>query len=209
MFSKLLKVKEKPSFTVKDLENLMLIKKKIEEFEEPRKVAKFEKVSFEKWKEYISENVDKNSELNDDENLKKMIEEIVLPKRSTEHSAGYDFRMPFDVMVNPGCSVTIPTGIRVKIKSNWVLKIYPRSGLGFKFNARFANTVGIIDADYYNATNEGHIMINISNNSNGNIMKLKKGDKFCQGIFVEYGITENDNEDVHEKRTGGLGSTGR
>lgn len=170
----------------------------------PRKVAKFEKISFEQWKESLKEQYP-----SDDELLKNMLEDLHKPMRSTEGSAGYDFFMPFNVMLNPGNEIVIPTGIRVKMNSNFVLKIYPRSGLGFKYKVRFANTVGIIDSDYYFANNEGHIMISLSNNTTDKVLKLYKGDKFCQGIFVEYGITEDDDEDTHEKRTGGMGSTGR
>lgn len=169
-----------------------------------KKVAKFEKVSFEQWRESLKEQYPSNEEL-----LKNMLDELHKPMRSTEGSAGYDFFMPFDVMLNPGNEIVIPTGIRVKMNNNFVLKIYPRSGLGFKYKVRFANTVGIIDSDYYFADNEGHIMISMSNNTTDKVLKLRKGDKFCQGVFVEYGITEDDDEDTHEKRTGGMGSTGR
>lgn len=173
----------------------------------PKKVAMFEKVSFEQVKEYIK-NVDGLKHMTDEE-IANMIADLNKPRRSTEGSAGYDFFMPFDAMLNPGNEIVIPTCIRVRIQDNYVLKIYPRSGLGFKYKVRFANTVGIIDSDYYYADNEGHIMISISNNTTDKVLKLRKGDKFCQGIFVEYGITEDDDEDIHEKRTGGMGSTGR
>ena len=87
--------------------------------------------------------------------------------------------------------------------------VFPRSSLGFKYKSTLSNTVGIIDSDYYYADNDGHIIMKILNNSDEKDMVLKKGDKFCQGIFVEYGITEDDHEDEHQKRTGGMGSTGK
>ena len=120
--------------------------------------------------------------------------DIKLPRRATSGSAGYDFFACADVELKPGETVKMPTGIRVKIDDGWVLKIYPRSGLGFKYRLQLNNTVGIIDSDYYNSDNEGHIFI-------------KKGDGFAQGIFVEYGITFDD--DVSEIRNGGFGSTSK
>ena len=87
-----------------------------------------------------------------------------------------------------------------------MLKIYPRSGLGFKFRLQLNNTVGIIDSDYYYSDNEGHIFMKITNDSNeGKTVSIKQGDGFAQGIFVEYGITVDD--EVTEIRNGGFGST--
>ena len=100
----------------------------------------------------------------------------------------------------------IPTGIRVKIAEGWVLKLYPRSGLGFKYRLQLNNTVGIIDSDYYNSDNEGHIFIKVTNDSNeGKTLTLQPGEGFAQGIFVEYGITVDDEADG--VRNGGFGST--
>jgi len=87
-----------------------------------------------------------------------------------------------------------------------VLKCYPRSGLGFKFRLQLNNTVGIIDSDYYFSKNEGHIMAKITNDSReGKTVSVKSGDGFIQGIFVEYGITVDD--DADGIRDGGFGST--
>ena len=135
-------------------------------------------------------------------------DEIKLPRRATSGSAGYDFFIGVDLELKPGETAKIPTGIRVKIDDGWVLKIYPRSGLGFKYRLQLNNTVGIIDSDYYNSDNEGHIFIKITNDSNeGKTLSLKKGDGFAQGIFVEYGITLDD--DACEIRNGGFGSTSK
>ena len=131
---------------------------------------------------------------------------IKLPKRATKGSAGYDFYMPFDITLAPGQTAKIPTGIRVWMEPNYVLKLYPRSGLGFKYRLQLNNTVGIIDSDYYYSDNEGHIFAKITNDSNeGKTVTLKKGEGFMQGIFIEYGITLDD--DVEEIRNGGFGST--
>lgn len=139
--------------------------------------------------------------------IKEIYDKIELPKRSTKGSAGYDFYSPITIDLKPGQTVKIPTGIKCKMYSNWVLKLYPRSGLGFKYRLQLNNTVGIIDSDYYgNENNEGHIMAKITNDTNENkTAHLEAGTGFMQGIFVEYGITEDD--DASGIRVGGLGST--
>lgn len=92
------------------------------------------------------------------------------------------------------------------MQPEWVLHLYPRSGLGFKFRLQLNNTVGIIDSDYFNSDNEGHIFAKITNDSNeGKVLKLQAGEGFMQGIFLEYGITEDD--DADGVRNGGFGST--
>jgi dUTP pyrophosphatase len=126
-------------------------------------------------------------------------DDVLLPKRATKGSAGYDFFAPEDITI-PG---TINTGIRVKIKEGYVLCIFPRSGLGFKYGMSLSNTVGIIDSDYYNAENEGHIIIKCESDTP---IHLKKGERFAQGIFLPFGITIDD--EAEGERTGGFGSTG-
>ena len=160
-----------------------------------KRIAKFEFVSKEQF--YASyENDDKED----------VYSALKLPKRATKGSAGYDFYMPFDLTLAPGQTAKIPTGIRVWMEPNYVLKLYPRSGLGFKYRLQLNNTVGIIDSDYYYSDNEGHMFAKITNDSNeGKTVTLKKGEGFMQGIFVEYGITLDD--DVEEIRNGGFGST--
>ena len=156
------------------------------------KVAKFEKVSFNEFSKEINDSI--------------CYAEIKLPKRATGGSAGYDFYSPFDFVLNPGETIKIPTGIRVKINDGWFLGIFPRSGLGFKYRLQLNNTVGIIDSDYYNALNEGHIFIKITNDSKeGKQIVIKKGEAFAQGIFMPFGITFDD--DSTEERIGGMGST--
>ncbi len=140
------------------------------------------------------------------ENAAAIYEAIKLPKRATVGSAGYDFFAPIDITLAPGETAKIATGIRVRIDDGWVLKLYPRSGLGFKFRLQMNNTVGIIDSDYYNSDNEGHIFAKITNDSNeGKTVTIRQGEGFMQGIFVEYGIIYDD--EVTEKRNGGFGST--
>lgn len=129
---------------------------------------------------------------------------ISLPKRATSGSAGYDFFAPKEYTLLPGETVKIPTGIRVKIDDGWVLTIFPRSSLGFKYKLRLDNTVGIIDSDYYYAENEGHIFIKLTN-CGDKPLTIEKGKAFAQGVFLEYGVTYDDDSDG--VRTGGFGST--
>ncbi len=167
-----------------------------------KRIAKFEKVSFEQFKKDFQKNFNVN-----DEEVKEIYDNIKLPVRATKASAGYDFFAPVDLELKQGVSNLVPTGIRAKIDDEWVLKIYPRSGLGFKHRIQLDNTVGIIDSDYYGSSNEGHIMIKVTCDSkeNEHICKVEQGQGFAQGIFLEYGITVDDN--VCEVRDGGFGST--
>lgn len=163
-----------------------------------KRVAQFYLVSFNEFKKAFDDL--------DDSGIKKIYDNLILPKRATKGSAGYDFYLPFDITLAPGKTIKIPTGIRVKIEDNYVLKLYPRSGLGFKYRLQLNNTVGIIDSDYYYSDNEGHIFAKITNDSNEDrTLELKAGTGFMQGIFVEYGITFDD--DTTEIRNGGFGST--
>lgn len=165
-----------------------------------KKVAKFEKVSFKQFEQAYSTLVSSN------DNIKQIYDDIILPKRATKGSAGYDFFAPTEITLLPNQTITIPSGIRVQIEDGWVLKCYPRSGLGFKFRLQLNNTVGIIDSDYYYSDNEGHILIKLTNDTNENkTVNIAKASGMIQGVFVEYGITYDD--DAIQIRNGGIGST--
>ena len=167
-----------------------------------KRIAKFHKVSEARFLEDWKDNFPEAS----DEEIKEIYKNIALPKRATAGSAGYDFYAPADFSIAPGESIKIPTGIRVEMDQEWVLKCYPRSGLGFKFRLQLNNTVGIIDSDYFYSDNEGHIFAKLTNDTNENkVVELKADTGFMQGIFVEYGITVDD--DVTDVRNGGFGST--
>ena len=129
-----------------------------------------------------------------------------LPKRSTSRCAGYDFFSPISFTLKPGESIKIPTGIKAYMQDDEVLFIYPRSGLGFKYFVRLANSTGIIDCDFHNNPNtEGHIWVKIRNE--GDVpMNVEVGDAFCQGIFQKYLLVDGDDFSGN-KREGGLGST--
>lgn len=155
---------------------------------------KFEKVSFEVFKESVGHE-------------EQMYNDIKLPRRATESSAGYDFFLPYDIILDPNEVCLVSTGIKCQLDKDKVLNIYPRSGLGFKYKIRLCNTVGIIDADYYNnEKNEGHIMIKLANEG-VNTLRLNKGDAFAQGVIQQYFITEDDNLIEKQVRSGGFGST--
>ena len=167
-----------------------------------KRIAKFEKVSFEQFKK------DWIDTFGETTSLEEIYNSIKMPKRATIGSAGYDFFAPIEINMEPNTSLKIPTGIRAKIDENWVLKCYPRSGLGFKFRLQLDNTVGIIDSDYYYSSNEGHIMIKLTNDSRNNkTVHVDSGVGFAQGIFLEYGITIDD--DATDIRDGGFGSTNK
>ena len=135
------------------------------------------------------------------------LEKVILPRRATPGSAGYDFYNPLgNIILEPGESIIIPTGVKCWMEPGWVLMLYPRSGLGFKFRVGIANTVGVIDSDYYNnKDNEGHIKVKLVNNGDKPVV-IPSGSAFCQGVFMPYGITVNDNP-VSSERVGGFGSS--
>lgn len=157
-------------------------------------IARFEKVSEKQFQEDFNKQLGCNGDY----------DAIVLPKRATKGSAGYDFVIPTDITIKPGQLVKIPSGIRCYIEEGYVLNIYPRSSLGFKYQMMLANTTGIIDADYYNALNEGHIIVAIVNKGDKDIV-LKKGDRFVQGIFLKFYTAEE--EEITKERIGGFGSS--
>ena len=164
---------------------------------------KFEKISFEQWKKDAI-----NLWSFDDNKLLEIYNDIKLPKQGTAFSMGMDFFIPYDLTLYGGNAAVIPTGIRWvvnKADGNVGLIILSRSGLGFKYGIKLENTVGIIDADYQFADNEGHILIKLRNPSNL-IVELEKGKAFAQGIVLTYQICDGAESD--ENRTGGFGSTG-
>ena len=153
-----------------------------------KRIAQFEKVSYaqfqEDWRDVFGQ-----------DDVRAVYDAIRLPSRATKGSAGYDFYAPAAFTLKPGETIRIPTGIRVRMEDNWVLQCYPRSGLGFRYRLQLNNTVGIIDSDYYDSDNEGHIFAKITNDSNEG-----------KTVTVEAGqITVDD--DADRERNGGFGST--
>lgn len=130
--------------------------------------------------------------------------DIKLPKRATKGSAGYDIFSLSDLTICPGETVTVPTGINIHLDDDKFLLVVPRSGLGFKYRTQLWNTVGVIDSDYHQSDNEGHIWVKMVNESN-KILNIKAGEAFCQAIILQYFKVEDD--DVDTPRNGGFGST--
>lgn len=151
-------------------------------------MRKFEKISFEQFKKDIKDDIELYNSYN-------------VPKRSTKHSAGYDFESITDFVIKPGENKLIATGIKASMNEGEVLLLVVRSSQGFKYNVRMCNQLGVIDKDYYNSPkNEGHIYIKLYNEGEIDYI-VKKGDKIVQGLFVNY-LTVDDEESIENERTG-------
>jgi dUTP pyrophosphatase len=132
--------------------------------------------------------------------------EVNIPKRGTSKSAGYDIESIEDAEIEPNTIKMVSTGLKAYMMDDEVLKIYIRSSLAIKKGLTLANNVGIIDADYYdNPSNEGHIMVALTNMSDMPVT-IKKGERIAQGIFEKYLMTDTD-EILSNERVGGIGST--
>ena len=165
------------------------------------RIAKFEKVSFNQFFKDLDQNYTRES-------AEAAYSEIKLPVRATAGSAGYDLPTPFDVKLAPGETVKIFTGLRCRISEGWVLFVMPKSGLGFKYRIQLDNTVGVVDQDYYGSDNEGHIIVQITNDGRqGKTVEIPAGKAFAQALFLPFGITEDD--EAVAVRNGGFGSTGK
>lgn len=151
----------------------------------------FEKISYEQFAKDISSD-------------RELYDSYKLPSRATNKSCGYDFYAINDVTIKPGQIVKIPTGYKAKFLSDEMLFLIIRSSIGFKYNVRMCNQVGVIDADYYNnEDNEGHMFVSLQNEGDKDFC-IEKGQAYCQGIFVKY-LTCGDK--VSKVRTSGIGST--
>ena len=143
---------------------------------------------------------------NDITNDKKLYDSYELPRRGSTNSCGYDFIAINNYVIKPHEIVKIPTGYKAKFLGDEVLLLLVRSSMGFKFNVRMCNQVGVIDSDYYNnIDNEGHIWVALQNEGDKDFV-INVGDAYCQGIFIKY-LTCDDK--VSTSRNGGIGSTNR
>ena len=155
----------------------------------------FEKISFEQFKKDISDSND-------------LYNSIELPKRSTSKSAGYDIRSMENGIIKPGDYKQFKTGLKVSMNDDEVLYIYSRSSIGYKHGVTMVNSVGVIDADFYNnPSNEGHFSVCLINHGNEDF-EVKIGDRIAQGIFMKY-LTVDNEEEVTSTRIGGFGSTNK
>ena len=156
-------------------------------------MRKFEKISFEQFKKDISDD-------------KELYESYLLPKRSTKNSAGYDIASLEEYTLKPGEAHIFVTGLKVSMNSDEVLYLYGRSSFGYKYNITLANSVGVIDSDFYNnIDNEGHFKVKLINHGEKEV-KINIGDRIAQGVFMKYLIVDNE-EKIIKERKGGLGST--
>lgn len=154
----------------------------------------FEKISFEQFKKDIKDD-------------KELYDSYKLPERKTKSSAGYDFLAIEGFELKPGEIKKIPTGIKAKYPSDEMLMLFVRSSMGFKWNVRMCNQVGIIDADFYNnPSNEGHMWFALQNEGD-KIFKVEAGEAFGQGVFVKYYCVDNE-EEINTERTGWTGKPG-
>ena len=166
------------------------------------KVRGFEKISYEQYCKDVSGNSTEGFDFS------REYQEIKLPQRATKKSAGYDFYSPYGFYLEPNKEIKLPTGIKVYMEDDEELLIFPRSSIGFKYNVKINNTIGKIDADYYNNTdNEGHIWIKFTNTGN-KTWNVQQGDAVAQGTFYKYLTIDNDIP-VKEKRVGGIGSSNK
>lgn len=153
----------------------------------------FEKISFERFSLDVK-------------NDRKLYDEYKLPRRASKNSCGYDFLAIEDYIIHPGEIKKIPTGYKAKFLSDEMLMIVVRSSMGFKYNVRMCNQVGVIESDYYNnISNEGHMWVALQNEGDKDYI-INKGDAYAQGIFIKF-LTCGDNPE--EERIGGLGSTNK
>ena len=156
-------------------------------------MRRFEKISFEQFAKDIKDD-------------RMLYDEYKLPVRKTKYSAGYDFLAIEDFGIKPGEIKKIPTGIKALYPTDETLMLFVRSSMGFKWNVRMCNQVGIIDSDFYNnSDNEGHMWFALQNQGD-KVFKVKKGESFGQGLFMKY-LTVDDEEEIKGNRNGGLGST--
>jgi len=153
----------------------------------------FEKISFEQFKEDVMDD-------------RELYDSYELPKRGSKNSCGYDFIAINDIILHPNDIIKIPSGYKAKFMEDEVLLLVVRSSMGFKYNVRMCNQVGVIESDYYNnSSNEGHMWVALQNEGDKDYV-IKKGEAYCQGIFLKY-LTTGD--EVDNIRNGGIGSTNR
>ena len=176
------------------------------------KVRGFEKVSreqyFKDFKDTFSVK-DKNTHMSEeelDEAIDAIYKLIKLPQRATKLSAGYDCYAPITFELKPQEEIKIPTGIKAYMQPGEVLFAFPRSGLGFKYYCRFANTIPVIDGDYIESDNEGHIFIKLRNEGTKD-MHIDADTAICQFIFMPFLLIDEDSFDKGEQRNGGFSST--
>lgn len=166
------------------------------------RIRGFEKISREQWdKDYYPHAIPQVKTF-------LVYDEVNLPKRATSRSAGYDVFSPFGFILEPNESIKIPTGFKAYMMDDEKLVFHPRSGLGFKYFVRLANTTGVGDSDFFNNPgNEGHYWVKIRNEGS-ETLKIECGEAIAQCIFEKYLLADGDSFIDGRPRIGGFGSTG-
>lgn len=153
----------------------------------------FKKISFNQFKTDIKDDIDLYNEYN-------------LPTRATKYSAGYDFKAIEKIVIKPNEIKKIPSGYKANFNQDEMLMLMVRSSMGFKYNVRLCNQVGIVESDYYNNdSNEGHLWIALQNEGEKDFV-VEKGESYAQGIFTKFLTVDNEGE-IKQIRKGGIGST--
>ena len=135
-------------------------------------------------------------------------EHAQLPTRADPGSAGYDFYNLEELVVMPGETVIVQTGIKANMQPNEVLLLYIRSSIGIKRHCVLANGTGVIDSTYYNnPDNEGNICLALTNIGR-TVQTFQPGERLMQGVFVNF-LTTDDDKPLSETRLGGIGSSGQ
>jgi len=137
--------------------------------------------------------------------FRKHQQTIKLPTRATKNSAGYDFYSPIEIIIPPKSKELIWTDVKAYMQPGEVLLIDVRSSIGIKKGLMLANTIGIIDMDYYsNPDNDGNIGICLYNTTDQPV-KIEAYERIAQGLFIPFLIADNGN--TNKERIGGIGST--
>lgn len=132
---------------------------------------------------------------------KQLYNSIKIPQRDSNATAGYDIYLLEDINLKPNEILKLPTGLKSFFEKDEVLLLVVRSSMGFKYNIRLCNQVGVIDSDYYNnKDNEGHIWIRIQNEGEKEV-SFTKGEAIVQGIFLKYLTTDSDKTLEKERRS--------
>ena len=137
--------------------------------------------------------------------VKRLSSLATLPTYATEGSACFDLRAVHNGVVKPGCAMEFATDLAFEVPPGWVMKLYSRSGHGFKHGVRLANTTGIIDSDY-----RGHVPVMLSNDS-GVAFYVAFGDRVAQAMLERVEPVEFEEADALSdtaRGMGGFGSTG-
>ena len=146
----------------------------------------FEKIGFKQFSKDIKNDI-------------RLYNDIKIPQRDSDYTAGYDIYLLEDIKLEKNEIKKIPTGLKCYFGKDEVLLLVVRSSMGFKYNIRLCNQVGVIDADYYNnEDNEGHIWLMVQNEGDKSV-EFKKGEAIAQGIFMKY-LTTNSDETLKIKR---------